>query len=255
MSSSRLVSPALLHSQARQAAKAVFKSVPKSRSPAGDRKVTPAAMDKTPRSRPPSLGQKLERRKLARAPADLTSGGERSRLQLKPATSPKLSVEKYPVVEAAETMGQPAGDCEMAVRPAASSQERPKPVKKEGRRSNAAVAAQPLVPWSRRSKEPPKNSGGWSWQGEGTVARVYLNVSTALNCSRDSVTRKVCTPSPNGRSQQAGTAFPRLPRNEGKMKPVLVQLKSSKMKIRFTLLGRALSDTPWLYNSTYITYI
>ncbi len=182
---SRLVSPALLQSEARLAADAVLqKSLPKS--PAAERKHggLSAATEKTPRSRPASLLQKPERRKLApthssAATAHL-SGGERSRLQLKPATSPKLSTEKYPMVEEEARSGRGAGSSEPAVRSSSSSQERQKAGKKEGRRSAAAAAAtaaQPLVPWSVRSKEPPKNSGGWSWRGEGCVARVYLNVS------------------------------------------------------------------------------
>jgi hypothetical protein len=181
---SRLMSPALLQSEARLAADAVLqKSLPKS--PAAERKHggLSAATEKTPRSRPASLLQKPERRKLASthssaATANL-SGGERSRLQLKPATSPKLSTEKYPMVEEA-ARSETAGSSELAVRSSSSSQERQKAGKKEGRRSAAAAAAtaaQPLVPWSVRSKEQPKNSGGWSWRGEGCVARVYLNVS------------------------------------------------------------------------------
>jgi hypothetical protein len=182
------VSSALLQSEARLAADAVLqKSLPKS--PAAERKHggLSAATEKTPRSRPASLLQKPERRKLASTHSSAAtahlSGGERSRLQLKPATSPKLSTEKYPMVEeAARSGGGGAGSSELAVRSSSSSQERQKAGKKEGRRSAAAAAAtaaQPLVPWSVRSKEQPKNSGGWSWRGEGCVARVYLNVSFA----------------------------------------------------------------------------
>ena len=41
----------------------------------------------------------------------------------------------------------------------------------------------PLVPWSKRSKEPPKNCGGWAWVGEGVVAKVYLHVSLIVIAS------------------------------------------------------------------------
>jgi hypothetical protein len=163
------------------AANAVLKSVPKPRSPASDRKAFPTASEKTPRARPPSLLQKSERRRLVHS-----AGGERSRLQLKPATSPKLSVEKYPMVQVSGAGPTETPIKEAAVRSSSStsssSQERPKAAKKESRRSNvtAAAAAFPLVPWSKRSKDPPKNSGGWSWQGEGTVGRVYLNVSIVV---------------------------------------------------------------------------
>jgi len=32
-----------------------------------------------------------------------------------------------------------------------------------------------LIPWSKRSSEAPKKSGGWTWKGEGFVAKVHLN--------------------------------------------------------------------------------
>jgi len=51
-----------------------------------------------------------------------------------------------------------------------------KKTRKERRSGSLAKAAKPLVAWSKRSKDPPKNSGGWSWQGEGFVAKVHLNI-------------------------------------------------------------------------------
>jgi len=32
-----------------------------------------------------------------------------------------------------------------------------------------------LIPWSKRSKEHPKKSGGWSWKTKGFIGKVYLN--------------------------------------------------------------------------------
>ena len=44
------------------------------------------------------------------------------------------------------------------------------------RKSSAPV----LIPWSRRNKEPPKRSGGWSWKGDSFLAKVHLNVSAGI---------------------------------------------------------------------------
>ena len=46
-----------------------------------------------------------------------------------------------------------------------------------GKRGSGVGVGAPLIPWKVRSKEPPVNSGGWRWKGEGVVAKVYLHVS------------------------------------------------------------------------------
>ena len=33
---------------------------------------------------------------------------------------------------------------------------------------------------SRRNKEPPRRSGGWSWKGDSFLAKVHLNVSAGI---------------------------------------------------------------------------
>ena len=100
----------------------------------------------------------------------------RSRLQLKPATSPKLSIEQYLTVSdhtagLVEKISPALGETSD---PATPSKVEKKP-KREARKSLQQKPV--LIPWSKRSKEQPKRSGGWTWKGEGFVAKVYLNVS------------------------------------------------------------------------------
>ena len=151
----------------------------------------------------------------ASAPAVRASspGLARSRLQLKPATSPKLELEQYLTV----TTSDPAAVSQLAAAPdlaslsAASAKPRkaaaaaspgarlpssapspaakPEPApasaspqaageKKTKRDSLTRKSSAPvLIPWSRRNKEPPRRSGGWSWKGDSFLAKVHLNVS------------------------------------------------------------------------------
>ena len=123
------------------------------------------------------------------------SGSSRSRLQLKPATSPKLRVEQCSMVPPSSvprpfppgrppklsTLRQDQSPTRSSLGQkgegkGASSMIAEKKVRKE-RRSGGSNKAVTLLPWSKRSKEAPKNSGGWSWKGEGAVAKVLLNVS------------------------------------------------------------------------------
>jgi len=107
----------------------------------------------------------------------VTSNEGRSRLQLKPATSPQLVLEKYPVVESikltAKKLQRPSSGISTL------SQDKGKRLwsgekrKSGGKRGSNAPEA-PLVPWTERSKEPPVNSGGWSWVGKPTAAKVYV---------------------------------------------------------------------------------
>ena len=127
--------------------------------------------------------------------------GARSRLQLKPATSPKLRVEDYAIVAppssaipSKPSVGRPPklgsgsglpnsnladllGTKRSCSAEGTSKTSTEKKTRKERRSGSLAKASKPLVPWSRRSKEPPKNSGGWTWKGEGFAAKVHLNVS------------------------------------------------------------------------------
>ena len=128
--------------------------------------------------------------------------GSRSRLQLKPATSPKLRVEDYAMVPppsallSKPSVGRPPklGSGNLPNSNLAEGTKRSCPgegggsgnktstvgekkTRKERRSGSLAKAGKPLVAWSKRSKEPPKNSGGWSWKGEGFAAKVHLNVS------------------------------------------------------------------------------
>ena len=131
--------------------------------------------------------------------------GARSRLQLKPATSPKLRVEDYAMVPppsallSKPSVGRPpklgsgnlpnsnlaegtkrsclGGEAGSSGNKTSTVVGGEKKTRKERRSGSLAKAAKPLVAWSRRSKEPPKNSGGWSWKGEGFVGKVHLNVS------------------------------------------------------------------------------
>ena len=131
-----------------------------------------------------------------------SEAGSRSRLQLKPATSPKLRVEDYAMVPppsallSKPSVGRPPklgsgnlpnsnlaeGTKRSCLGEGGSSGNKTstvveKKTRKERRSGSLAKAAKPLVAWSKRSKDPPKNSGGWSWKGEGFVAKVHLNVS------------------------------------------------------------------------------
>ena len=45
--------------------------------------------------------------------------------------------------------------------------------KKQPKKTNS----KPLIPWCKRNIGPPKNCNGWSWVGEGSEQKVYLNVS------------------------------------------------------------------------------
>ena len=132
--------------------------------------------------------------------------GSRSRLQLKPATSPKLRVEDYAMVPppsaflSKPSVGRPpkVGSGNLANSNLAESTKRSCPgeggssenktstvgekkTRKERRSGSLAKASKSLVAWSKRCKDPPKNSGGWSWKGEGFVAKVHLNVSNILH--------------------------------------------------------------------------
>ena len=44
--------------------------------------------------------------------------------------------------------------------------------------SSAPATPVSLVPWSKKSKTPPKHSNGWSWKGEGMPGKVLLGVRT-----------------------------------------------------------------------------
>ena len=154
----------------------------------------------------------------ASAPAVRASspGLARSRLQLKPATSPKLELEQYLTVTTADpaAVSQLAAAPDLASLAAASGKPRkaaaaaspgarlpssapspaakPEPApasasplaageKKTKRDSLTRKSSAPvLIPWSRRNKEPPKRSGGWSWKGDSFLAKVHLNVSAGI---------------------------------------------------------------------------
>lgn len=139
-----------------------------------------------------------------------SEAGSRSRLQLKPATSPKLRVEDYAMVPppsallSKPSVGRPPklGSGNLPNSNLAEGTKRSclgeggssggnktstvgeKKTRKERRSGSLAKAAKPLVAWSKRSKDPPKNSGGWTWKGEGFVAKVHLNVSNIPPLSR-----------------------------------------------------------------------
>ena len=149
---------------------------------------------------------------IARAPSPSLS---RSRLQLKPATSPKLNIEQYLTVSNTDISklvskseqihqigtgktrrsgvltetgvatsdhikikGAQSGSSSVNSVTSSSSSPQLQDSKKPKRESLSKKTSAPvLIPWSKRNKEPPKKSGGWSWKGEGFVAKVYLNVS------------------------------------------------------------------------------
>ena len=139
--------------------------------------------------RPPKL---LPQVSLAPAVRASSPGLTRSRLQLTPATSPKL--EQYLIV----TTSDPAAVSQLAAAPDLASGKPCEPVSKAGVRPSLGLApgrggeedearlldpevlAPVLIPWSRRNKEPPRRSGGWSWKGGRGLAKVHLNVSAGI---------------------------------------------------------------------------
>ena len=126
----------------------------------------------------------------------------RWRLQLKPATSPKLRTEQYATVptpsatpfhqassEPSRSKAGPTGaliDSDEGAKKSSlegeSANKTASPGEKKVRKRRSGILTKPvkLIPWSKRSKEPPRNSGGWSWKSEGFVAKVHLNVSLFL---------------------------------------------------------------------------
>jgi len=126
----------------------------------------------------------------------------RSRLQLKPAASPKLTIEKYLTVSNSANVRslsvslndqgnklKRGSECESRfsdlseetkdlLLPGASLKYQQSGEKKPKRDSFSRKNSQQkpiLIPWRKRSKELPKKSGGWTWKGEGFVAKVQLN--------------------------------------------------------------------------------
>ena len=116
----------------------------------------------------------------------------RSRLQLKPATSPQLDIEhsEYLTVSKlsrAESQSQSgltkprrsglATEPRVST-PSASPQPPPEKKRRESVLPRKGSTSKPvLIAWSKRNKEPPKKSGGWTWKGEGFIGKVQLNVS------------------------------------------------------------------------------
>ena len=120
----------------------------------------------------------------------------RSRLQLKPATSPKLNIEQYLTVSNAniskladsgissiknrkgqlvECKASPVKETKAKTPDVSISQNAEKKAKRDS--LSRKQSSHGLIPWSKRSKEPPKKSGGWSWKTKGFIGKVYLNVS------------------------------------------------------------------------------
>ena len=123
----------------------------------------------------------------------------RSRLQLKPATSPKLNIEQYLTVSNAniskladtgispiktrkhglvvvgECKASPVKETKAKTPEVSTSHNAEKKVKRDSLSRKQSTHG--LIPWSKRSKEPPKKSGGWSWKTKGFIGKVYLNVS------------------------------------------------------------------------------
>jgi len=126
----------------------------------------------------------------------------RSRLQLKPATSPKLTIEKYLTVSNSvnaksvstslldqgtklkqslvteSPLSDLVGERKGHALPGASPKYQHSAEKKQKRDSSSRKHSQQkpiLIAWSKRSSEAPKKSGGWTWKGEGFVAKVHLN--------------------------------------------------------------------------------
>ena len=157
--------------------------------------------------KPPKLSPQVSLSKSEfRAPSPSLN---RSRLQLKPATSPKLTIEQYLTVSTDDVSklvskssqsslktrrgltvsGLEADKTSSAIEdlqfkraasvepvsPQPSLEKKPKRESLSKRKSSSSTI---LIPWSKRNKEPPKKSGGWSWKGESFVGKVYLNVSS-----------------------------------------------------------------------------
>ena len=114
----------------------------------------------------------------------------RSRLQLKPATSPQLdsehseylTVSKLSRAESVPSLTKPRRSG-LATEPRVGAQSAsPQPPPEKKRRESVgpkkgSTAKPVLIAWSKRNKEPPKKSGGWTWKGEGFIGKVQLNVS------------------------------------------------------------------------------
>ena len=127
----------------------------------------------------------------------------RSRLQLKPATSPKLNIEQYLTVSNAniskladtgispiktrkhglvgECKASPVKETKAKTPEVSTSHNAEKKVKRDSLSRKQSTHG--LIPWSKRSKEPPKKSGGWSWKTKGFIGKVYLNVSKTASVS------------------------------------------------------------------------
>ena len=125
----------------------------------------------------------------------------RSRLQLKPATSPKLNIEQYLTVSNAniskladagissiktrksglvvECKTSPVKEAKAKTPEVSTSQNAEKKTKRDSLSRKQSTHG--LIPWSKRSKEHPKKSGGWSWKTKGFIGKVYLNVSKSFN--------------------------------------------------------------------------
>ena len=160
--------------------------------------------------KPPKLSPQVSLSKSEfRAPSPSLN---RSRLQLKPATSPKLKIEQYLTVSTddvskllsksgqssiktrrgvtvsgleADKTSSTIEDLQFkraaSVEPATPQTLLEKKPKRESLSKRKSSSSTVLIPWSKRNKEPPKKSGGWSWKGESFVGKVYLNVRFILS--------------------------------------------------------------------------
>ena len=128
----------------------------------------PSSEDSDPSDLPPKLSPQISLdRERSSSPAL-----SRSRLQLKPATSPQLDIEQYlTVTKVSRKSGLATSPAPPA--PDAAQQSDKKKRDSVGKKNSKPV----LIPWSKRNKEPPKKSGGWSWKGDCFVGKVHLNVS------------------------------------------------------------------------------
>ena len=148
--------------------------------------------------KPPQLSPQISLSKVRER--SNSPGLSRSRLQLKPATSPKLNIEQYLTVSTDASkllMGKPetprtrrsgllvdnsasSESSKSRTRPRSESPAtQPSAEKKAKRESLSKKSSAPvLIPWSKRNKEPPKKSGGWSWKGDYFISKIYLNVSS-----------------------------------------------------------------------------
>ena len=141
---------------------------------------------------PPQLSPQIS---LSRSRDRSSSPGlSRSRLQLKPATSPKLNIEQYLTVSTDTSkllLGKSdsprtrrsglliennLSDNNKSRTQSESPGQTQQAEKKSKRESLSKKSSVPvLIPWSKRNKEPPKKSGGWSWKGDSFIAKIYLN--------------------------------------------------------------------------------